>query len=156
MTFTKVKVIGIMKTKFISIILLCFLFSFNSWGKEIKNWKFFAEIKELWLNKEHSKLFQLMDKRINLNLGTYPRIYPREQVAGILKRYFSKIKILKFKYNKKKMSESRGVAFYKYQKLSTGLLEVKRIYFYVSRKKGRWVITSIGQINLNSGRGRIE
>ena len=145
-----------MKTKFVIIILLCYVFSINSWGKEIKNWKFFVQIKRLWLNKDHSSLFKLMDKRINLNLGTYPRIYPRDQVAGILKRYFSKIKILKFKYNKKKMSQSRGVALYKYQKRSTGLLEVKRIYFYLSYKNNRWVITSIGQINLNSVRGKIE
>ena len=76
------------------------------------NHKIFQVIQQLWIKKNHRELREKLHKRVRINLGKFRGRYPREMVVGILRSYFAKIKIAKFKYVPKKMSRTRGVAAY--------------------------------------------
>ena len=113
------------------------------------NHDIFRHIQKLWLNKNHKKLQALFDERITIDLAIYRSgRYPREQAMGILEKYFSKVEIIKLQYVPKKMSISRGFAFYTYKIIATGVIKKKWLCFYLVPKETKWLLVGINEIYL--------
>jgi len=121
------------------------------------NTDFFLKVRELWLKKDHKELLPYLDQRVRIKLGrtsrAYPEMYAGAQVAGILKKHFSEIYIVKFEYIAEKMEETRGVASYGYQTLDNGVQNSTLLYIHLQLKIGpnqekSWVISMIHEVEL--------
>jgi hypothetical protein len=114
------------------------------------NYVLFAQIRKRWEKGDYHSLQPLLAKRVSINLGEFRGHYPEDQIVGILKSYFAEIEAIKFKYDLKKMSESRAVASYQYRRKETGVLNKKMLYFYLNKvyngEQAKWVITTINEI----------
>lgn len=137
------------KMKWMLLIATFPVFSGWLWaesGEELEksDWEFYQNVRELWMKGDYDRIEDLLTPRVILQiLPDYwaepdywsQQRYYRDQARDILKWYFEKIEVLEFRYDPKRMSETRGMAIYHYRMKETGVVHEKRLYLYLRLEK---------------------
>lgn len=154
-----------MKSRFVTILFIALLITAEVWADETlqepyPHYSLFQNFAQLWSKGNSTKIRDLFGKSVKLNLQHLPdsaatqKPYPKEKVEGILKWYFERVEVLKFKYDVKKMTPNYGVAIYQYRIKETSIVYNRRLYIYLRQvnddENVKWVITAIHEIGFDS------